>query len=240
MSLAAEVISEDHRLEQTANRANGELARHRWHWTLDESNPKRVNFSEYGRQVGRNESRIRAMASGYALWLDKNSTAGASDSDIQDSIAQASMKSETHAATHAVGKARGITTDQARKTREAEVRRVRDIARERAEKQGTSIEEEAPKIAEQIVKQEQADAQLAEDRKARLGLRFVKVENILAAMYRRGTEALTEMRDIPWEDEHRELLIASLANIKAILNLIDLALTGAADVDWDAELAKLS
>ena len=47
--------------------ASEELARHRWHWTLDESNPDRVSFSEYAAGVGRHKSQIQSFARGYAL-----------------------------------------------------------------------------------------------------------------------------------------------------------------------------
>ncbi len=63
--LAAEVITTDHQLEQIADRASGQLARHRWHWTLDESNPARVSVGEYAKAVGRAYSTIRVMALGF-------------------------------------------------------------------------------------------------------------------------------------------------------------------------------
>ena len=241
MSLPTEVVTADHTLEQTAEKASGQLAKHRWHWTLDESNPSRVNFTEYAAQVGRSVKTISTHANGYATWLDENTVSPPGETrPLGDHVRRADMGAETRAATDAVAAARGVSSKTAGNARSPEVRRVREMARDRAEKHGTTVDEEAPKIAEQIVKQEHADAALARDRSARLGLRYVKVENVLANMYRRGQEALTEMRDIPWEDEQRELLIGALGNIKAVLNLIDVALSGAAEVDWDAELAKLS
>jgi hypothetical protein len=240
--LPPEVITTDHQLEQAADQASGSLVKHRWHWTLDDSNPGRVSITEYARQVARHHSVISSQVNGYALWLDENtSRAEASETrPLHEHVRRASMSSETQAATEAVAKARGTTFRTAEDKRPTEVRRVREMARDRAEKHGTTVEEEAPRLAEQIVTQEKADARLADERKARLGLRFVKAENILARMYREGQNALTEMRDIPWDDEQRQLLIGALANIKALLNLIDMALSGAADVDWDAEMAKLS
>lgn len=236
--LPAEVVATDHQLEDIADKASGSLAQHRWHWTLDDSNPDRVSITEYARQVSRNESRIRAHAHGYAAYLDENPSAGA-PAQLTRHVDRASMGAETHSAAEAVARTRGMSASGARTHRREEVKRVRDIARDRAEHHGTSVEEEAPKVAEQIKAQEEADAFLARERKARLGLRYVEVENILANMYRRGQEALDKMRDTPWEDEQRDLLAGSLANIKAILNLIDMALTGAAEVDWDAEMEKL-
>jgi hypothetical protein len=232
--LAAEVVQADHELEKAANRSAGELARHRWHWTLDETNPGRINVNAYAREVSRNRQTIYVMAHGYARFImDQSMT-------LEEHTAQARMSGETRAAAEAVGHARGVSAKTAQEQRREEVRRVREMARERAEKQGTTVEEEAAKAAQQIKTQEEADTELAEQRKARLGLRYVEVEDLLSVAYRKVSQALGKMRDMPWEDEHRELLSASAANIKAVLALIDVALTGAADVDWDAEMAKLS
>jgi predicted transcriptional regulator len=235
-----DVVTTDHNLEEVASQASGQLAKHRWHWTLDESNPGRVNFSEYARQVGRSERTIRAHANGYAEYLDDTPSEGAPSKPLAQHVERAGMSADTHAAAEAVAQVRGMSASGARTHRREEVKRVRNIAQDRAEKHGTTVEDEASKVAQQIKVQEDADARLARERQARLGLRYVKVENMLAGIYRKGQEALNEMRDVPWEDEQRELLIASLANIKAILGLIDVALSGAADVDWDAEMEKLS
>jgi len=60
MTLPARVIERDHTLAKSAD----ELMKLRWHWTLDESNAKRVGFSEYARSVGASEGRQVGRHSG--------------------------------------------------------------------------------------------------------------------------------------------------------------------------------
>jgi hypothetical protein len=143
------VIETDHRLEEAAGRTAGELAGHRWHWTLDESNPGRVSISEYARQVGKSQSTISVMAKGYASYSAVNDAS----SNLDDHVGRARMSGETAAAAEAVARARGVSPRTAQDSRSPlhnEVKRVRDIARDLAEKHGTSIEEEAPTVAEAI------------------------------------------------------------------------------------------
>jgi hypothetical protein len=55
-----------------AESTSQELAQHRWHWTLDESNPKRVSMRDYTDEVGRSYSTIRTSVKGYALSIERD------------------------------------------------------------------------------------------------------------------------------------------------------------------------
>lgn len=234
MALPKHAITEDRNLEAQSSKASEALMRHRWHWTLDESNAERVSLREYAREVGRSFSTIHADANGYAL------TQGDRAVPISEARERAGMGAETEAATEAVAQARGLSFKHTRQDRPVEVRRVREIARERAEKHGTSVEEEAPKVADWLVRSEKAEETRQAERKERLGLRFVEMEGYLKNAQRKLVDALNMSHDVPWGDEERELLASTVQNVRALLNLIDLALVGAAEVDWDSELAALT
>lgn len=225
-------VETDHRLESATESASEALAKHRWHWTLDESNPERVSLRAYAAAVGRSHTTIQRSAQGYLVMVGTGARA-------TDAIARAQMGAETQAATEAVAEARGVKFDSARRTRPTETRRVRDMARERAERHGTSVEEEAPKVAQSIVRSERVEQRTRDERRERLGLRFVQMEGKLAKAKSALLDALDVARDVEWEAEHRELLEHTLEGVKSLLSLVDLALTGAADIDWDAELAGL-
>lgn len=229
-----EVVKQDHELEGAATRASESLMRLRWHWTLDESNPARVAIREYARAVGRNEGTIRRDAKAGEL------LAGGAARTPNEAREIAGMGVETAAATEAVAAMRGVGVAQARKTRGSEVRRVREWAREKAERNGTSVEEEAPKVAEWIQKSEKAAAIQKEGRTAKLGHRYIELEGLLTKMKRDGVTALNLAREIEWGEEEQELLSDTLDGVKALLGLIDVALVGVADVDWDSELSKLT
>lgn len=232
--LPQDAIETDHRLESSASKASEALAKHRWHWTLDDTNPERVSFKAYARAVGRADSTIREYVHGYTLTLTERST------PLPEAMKRAKMGAETAAATEAVAEARGVEFGTASKTRPTEVRRVREMARERAEEKGTSVEEEAPKVAEWIAKAERAESNRQEKRKQRLSLRFIEMEGKLHKAKRALTDALNLAHSVPWGDEERQLLSSAVGNVKSLLGLIDLALVGSADVDWDAELASLA
>lgn len=238
MQLPAAVIQTDHNLEQAAERSSEELARHRWHWTLDESNPERVSILVYAREAGRNESTIRSYAKGYAESVrdDPAEPAG----NIGDHISRARMGAESRAATEAVAKARGIASETARRGHATESRRVREIARQRAEERGTTVEEEAPKVAETIVRHERAQQAEAAEKMEHADIRFVEMEGYLVKAKRELLKALKIAPVVPWDDESKELLTETVANIKALLGLIDTALSGSSGVDWDAEFAKVA
>ena len=61
-------LGEDHELEARVETTSERLAYLRWHWTMDESNPQRVSFSQYAQQVGRSERDIRKYAEAYVIY----------------------------------------------------------------------------------------------------------------------------------------------------------------------------
>lgn len=235
-SLPTEVVKIDHELEASASKASEALAHHRWHWTLDESNPDRVSIREYARQVVRHRRVVGGQVNGYADWT----SGAASGATLAECIERAKMSVETEVATEAVAEARGVAFKTARQSRPTEVKRVREIARDRAERKGTTVEEEAPKVAESIVKTEKAEIRQAEERKAQHPLRYISIEGKLARMLRIGTEVLSEAQDVGFDGEEQELLAETIGKLRALLNLIDMRFAGTVDVDWDAELAKIS
>lgn len=235
-TLPREVVAEDRRLDQTQNKAAEALMKLRWRWTLNESNSERVSFREYARQVGKSDMVIRRDANGYALMKSAN----ASVRTPGEARERAAMGAETQAATEAVADARGLTFQSARQMRPTEVRRVREIARQRAEDRGTSVEEEAPRVAETIARREKAQEDDRRQRAKAGDLRLVEMEQYLDRAKRPLLDALKLAREIEWSDEHGRLLEQTIANIRALLNLVDLAIVGEVEVDWDLALSKIA
>lgn len=235
MALPQSVVQTDRRLEESAERATEELAHHRWHWTMDDSNPDKVGFTEYARAVARSHTTIAKQAKGYADWKDNRE-----EISLPEAIDRAQISVERQAAIDAVAKVTGTSFTSVRQGRSEEVREVRDQARDRAERRGTSYEEEVEHVAEQREKSRASASSYREQRTGRRSLRYVEVEGHLAAAKRRLTDALRVAQDVGFEPEEIELLTDTLAQVKAVLNLIDMRLAGDVDVDWDAELEKLT
>lgn len=113
------------------------------------------------------------------------------------------------------------------------------MAQERAERRGTSVEEEAPAVAKERVREREAQKQRAQEHKAAHSLRYIEIEGHLAAAQARLTKALNTAQDVGWDTGEIELIADSVARIRAVLNLIDLRITGETEVDWDYEMKKL-
>lgn len=234
--LPRKVVEQDKQLDETQHKAAEALMRLRWHWTLDESNADRVSMNAYAAAVGKARSTIQKDANGYAL-MQGGRAGAATPSEARE---RANMGAETQAATEAVAQARGVGFKQARSSRPVEVRRVREIARQRAEDKGTSVEEEAPAVAETIAKREKQEARDRQERVKRGDLRFVEMEQYLDRAKRPLMDALTLAREVEWTDEHREVLEQTIGNVRSLLGLVNVAIVGESDVNWDVELAKLT
>lgn len=241
-TLPADAIAEDARLEGAAERSSEELARHRWHWTLDESNPDRVAFREYGRRVSRDQATIRRQAQGYADWLTAQSAASdaAPTPGLHEFQMRAGMGLEKELATEAVANATGKAFNTIRQSGGEDVRSILAVAREKVER-GTAADmtEGIEKAGADLKRSITSEKKQSEERKERHSLRYVAMEGHIANAMRRLREALDEAQDVPFTDEERELIADSLAKLRAVLNLIDIRVTGTTTVDWDAELAKM-
>lgn len=236
--LPAEVIETDHRLEKAASTADEGLAKHRWHWTLDESNPNRVSLREYARHVGRDVSRIAHQAKGYANWV---LTPG---STLWESIERAKMSTERAEIVEAVAAANEITFGHAAKQYTPDVTRVREATERAAERQPDMTTEDrreyAKRTAQNLARSRASEQQRRDDRKRQRTANFMLLDARLDQMRRAGIDALNIARDAEVGPEEIALLETTLDSLRALISLLNSAITGASDVDWDSELANLS
>lgn len=70
--------------------------------------------------------------------------------------------------------------------------------------------------------------------------RFIEIEGDLSAITQRLRKVLVVAENVGPTDEERELLVDSVGRVRALLNLVGLRIAGETDVDWDAELDKLT
>jgi len=240
-TLSRSVIETDHKLESATTRASEELAKHRWHWMLDESNPKRVNFTDYAKAVGRSRETVSRYARGYALYLEKLETPPRGGAwSLQDAIRQADNSAERQEFNEAIAQGSGRAVGQvARGDNRVRTNEIIATAKERAERRGTDPVEEARRIAEHTRKSRESAQRGRERKAASRTLRYVEIEGDLAGAQRRLVHALSVAQDVGFSDEEMELIRDSVAKIRAVLDLIDLRMAGDPDIDWDAELAKL-
>jgi hypothetical protein len=236
MSLPERVIREDNRLEKITIESQEALAKLRWHWTLDESNDKRVSVNSYANSVGISHSKIRAMVVGYTNWTD----VGPNTRSLSDFIELAKMGSDRAAATEALADARKTTVTNIAAHNRNEIREVVNAAQEAASRRGTSVNEEIPRMAQVFEKQRTQRKTAAEQRKADHDALYSKLELRISTARRALNEVLTEARNADFDDDIIGMLSSSISSLKAVIGLIDMAIVGEVDVNWDEELEKLA
>lgn len=231
-------VKRDHELEAAHERSGEVLAEHRWHWTLDESNPERVSLKQYARTVHRSYSVVHADATGFAVWREQADRIDAIS--LSDCKARARIGAEKAEAAEAVAAARGVSlTTATTGSAQQETQAVLDMARDRVERKGTSLSEEIPAVAEwrETARRAHASDKAASQRAK--GLQLVQLEGHLGKAIRDLREALALAREIDFDDEQVELISDTLASLRNIVGLIDVRLTGSTGVDWDRAFADV-
>lgn len=232
--LPQSVVDEDHKLEKSAESASEKLAGLRWHWTLDETNPDRVSLRQYARQVGLSDTLIRKYAHGYQEWRANDIVRS-----LSETMERSAMGAERQAVTEAVADARGLSFNTVRLNRPTEVRRVREMAREAAERKGTDVGDEARRIAQFAAKVEARDVEIRDARASRRTLRYVELEGHLLAALRNLSKAVQTAAVVDWDAEEQELLKDTINQVRQMLTLVDGRIAGTEAIDWDVELAAI-
>lgn len=228
--LPKQVIEEDHRLEKVASGSSVALMKHRWHWTLDEANPRRISVSQYARDVGRTRVPIYRSVTTYELVLSHGMTP-------QEAGERARMTAEKYEATRAIAQARGISTSTVRETHRDEVRDVRARAQERAERKGTTVDQELPRVAADVVKAELAAARQTQERRKHFGSQYLKADGKFIDAARKMAEGLDTLQDADLPREEWDLLFHT---IDKVIELAHLAKTARRKTgDWNKRLEVL-
>jgi hypothetical protein len=245
MTLPAHVIAMDSKLEAAFDDASNSLMEHRWHWTLDESNPKRVSISEYARQVGKSRQTISADANGWADYTASTRKARPAgkvpgQAKTPEEFRQlANLGAEKQAAAEAIARTTGRSINSAARDHEA-LNAVVSKARDKAARRGTTVEHEIDQAAAERERASKAAAKLKDERKKRMTAAYISIEGDIGAMLQRGKKILKTADAIEFGADETELLADALGKLRALLNLLDMRFTGEANVDWDAELEKIS
>jgi hypothetical protein len=240
MTIPRSVVEADHRLEGASDRSTLELAKHRWHQCLDPAGPRHP-VREYARAIGRSDGLVSRYAKGYALYMERASAPPRGVAlTIQDAVRLADQSEEIQQFSEAIAEgaevpvARVARGDNRRKTRE-----IIDTAKERAERKGTDPLDEARDIARKQRKTRDMEARRRKSKAERHEARWLSIENCLSQAKIKLTKALKEAEGVDFDDEELDLLRATIQQVRAVLDLLDMRMAGTPDIDWDAELAKL-
>lgn len=239
MNLNNDVVREDHRLMDIAIASQEALASHRYHWTLAEGNELRVSINAYANAIGVAQSKVYAMVHGYAMYLEGYTGTRTNNRSLSDCIELAGMGAERQLATESIADAMERTPTAIARGERAEIRNVVSAAKDAALRKGTSVADEIPRIAQATVKANKSRKDAEANRRKNQTAVYAKLELRIGSAQRALVEVLTEAKQAEMDDELIDLVTHSLAELRAIINLIDMAISGNADIDWDAEATRL-
>jgi hypothetical protein len=231
------VIRQDQRL----TKAGEELAELRWRWTLDETNPDRVSFTEYAGQVGAHRGTVARYAHGYAAWLAAQGKAAmpGQPQTVGDFVELAKLDIERKEAAKAVSRHSGKGVRNGARHKRSEVDNVLNAARERAASRGTTLDHEIDRAAERRERARRAAQKEQDERRRAATQRYLEIEGHIGVVLQRLRKVLDAAQEVPFSDEEKELLVGSIAKARGLLGLVEMRVAGSTDVDWDAELERL-
>lgn len=237
------VVQEDRRLEAAAESTSLELAKHRWHWTDDESNPDTVSYAAYARAVGKGATTILQYAKGYVLFTQS----GRGARSFGDALEQVNMSADRRIVIEAIANEFKVAPAVARSAYRHEVDEVRNsvehIAEEKEEKGEAFPVEDRKEYAERIAKMKrntrvQAERELEEGRQ-RHSRRFTEVDSLLSKARLALREAREAQEGVSFTDEEVGLLAREYDAIEGNARAGKAKLTGDSGTDWDAQLVSL-
>ncbi len=229
-------IEQDRKLEAANDVGLEALARHRWHWTLDESNPDRVTITEYAQRAGRVREAITRMVNGY----DKYQRVPAGTQSLADLIATAGSSEQRATVIREVAKATGWTPGNVAKNETRLIRDVRDRAEERAAERGTTVDEEIPHVAATAAAVRQSQSNYRKQLRATKSRRLLAAEGRMATVLKALREMLQDAEAEDFDTDEIEMILKMIRQSRAFLGLVEVKLTGdQSGTDWDAELQRL-
>lgn len=241
-ALPLKVVEEDHQLAKAADK----LMKLRWRWTLDDSNPKRVGFRVYAREVGVGESRIRSDAKAWSKYqvvssLPRDRVKPGTPTSPADFRALEQLGEERQVAAKAVAKATGRSVSSVARDKKGEVKAVLSKARERASKKGTTVEHEVTEVAESRVKTDQRNAEAEKAHKAAHTAAFIDYEGDAGALMQRMKKMFKALEGVEFDDTELELIAETNGRVDAMWNLLKLRSTKEVPtIDWDLEFQKIT
>jgi hypothetical protein len=230
-------IKLDDRLDDGVRMAQEDLAKHRWHWTLDESNDDRMSLRSYAAASGKAFATVQSYANGYAASLT-----GPPGRSLADEIALANMGADKQIVAAAVANVEGVTVSSvaSRRGGSDSLANLKAMAEEVADREKITLEAAAKSVAERRKKTKIMAENKATKEKAAHTRRYLSIEAGIAKAKSLLIAALKEAEGVGFVDDELEMLRDSIGTLKSVLTMLDVRVGGESDTDWDRELANLT
>jgi hypothetical protein len=227
----AEVAERDLKLRNSMERAGEALGRYRYEHTIAVG----VSFSDYAKQCGVARGAVTQSAKAWELYSQRVQP----DLTFSECFVRVSSTAERADVVEVVAKARGLSPRTVHEHHGREVRDIQEAAKERAERRGTTVKEEATKLAEtkERIRTNQANQRQA-SRNSKTQA-YLDIDRPFSNAYAYLVDTLNAAQGAELDGKSKEFLSNTSAKCRAILDLIDMAISGKVKVDWDAEMRKL-
>jgi hypothetical protein len=226
-----EAVEKDRRLERQAGQATLALMEHRYLCV------KEFGLRQYAKAIDKNFKTVARYARAWQMWQDEGVSGVLTQRSPNDVLELAGLGQATREAADAVAEAKGIHVGQVRQSYPHEVRRVREAV---ADEPPETRPAKAQKVAQQMEKTRRAQEEYRTERRGRMTTTYLDLEREVDKARRALTVALTIARESQMDEECVTLLTDSIVQLKTLLGLIDLAVSGKIDVDWDMEMRKIT
>lgn len=234
--LPESVIKEDRRLSRSAE----ELCKLRWHWTLNTDNVHRISQSAYARQVGVSQQLISRDANAWEQYTYNPGVVGSGKpKTIEDFRAVQSVSEDRRQAVEAIAAQTGKSFSTIAKHHDDEVRAVVEMARDRVVRRGTTFEHEVQDVAAQQQHHRMRAKEQKDERQRHLMEECIRMQQCIGYAIRGVREAYEIAVDINFGDQELEFIADSLAQLRALVNLLDRRIVGKENTNWDQELKTL-
>jgi len=221
------VAATDRRLRQDADNASEALAKHRYDHTIG----AKVSFAEYARQCDVNPSTVLRYAKAYEIMTSGH------DLPVSEALVRASTSTDRYDVIEAIAKVKGLSAKNVQVQRSAEVARVQQAATIRAEKNGTTVREEARTLLGIGQRMAKAEQNTAARRRSETDLQWLELDGHLNKA--RLALAAAVRVDVDLTDEHRELVHEAIKTVRSMIKLVEARFVGMSDRDFDAEVEEL-
>ncbi len=213
--------------------ANGEMSLDQWKWQRAEAMAQASESGATQREIAEVAGISQPAVNRHLkVWLDKGALSDrTSYSEAYDAVT--GFDREAAQARVDIAATRRTLTDAPAEVLEGIVQALPAGSRHR-------IREAVANTGPLVIGGEEAERKRKEKHKEAHSLRWVEANGDLGKMRRLAMGVLTLAREVPFEDEERELLVGDIEQITAVLGLCKLAISGTSGVDWDAELERMT
>ena len=231
-------VERDHAIEAEATSKTLALMEHRWR-AIHEAG---FGIKEFARALGHTQhGTVAKYVHGWELWQSWGGSHSSTPPGRTplDALELARMSEVKRAAVEVVSEAKGISASNAARHHAPAVQRARDIIETAPDREAGIVK--AREHTERVQHMRERRTEVEAGKRSNLPRAYIEVEYELDKARRALQNAIGWARGHTggFDPEAVELMQDSLARVRSLLDLMNMAIIGEVEVDWDAELARI-